>query len=297
MTKQVGCIVAMGLLMAGCGGGGGGPSPVAPPPVEPPPVEPVPTVLFSDLLFSESGTTNEERVENIACPADLSSCTATFQGINLTFATDLNAEGEGTGMVHELGAWAHMYPIVVDVAAEGLEGRMAAVAGHTFANSLPVALGSATWEGTMVALDHENQPVRGGATLTIDDLATPAVDVELTPQGHDRHDLGRPARHRQPVLSPRFRIRLPQGRVLWSGGAGSRRRLRAEPVSRDIRRRAVTRSEGGSTGWPLQSPTRRRLAWLRPTTCFPPLPALLVLSVLRLRSATLRTNGGIIRAS
>ncbi len=60
---------------------------------------------------------------------------------------------------------------------------MALISG-TYATSLPVALGSATWEGTMVALDSNHREVRGGATLTIDDLARPAVDVELTPDGH-----------------------------------------------------------------------------------------------------------------
>ena len=36
----------------------------------------------------------------------------------------------------------------------------------------------------MVALDRDHQLVRGGARLTIADLARLAVDVELTPDGH-----------------------------------------------------------------------------------------------------------------
>ena len=179
MTKWRG-LVAIALLMAGCGGGGGGgpAAPSSPPPVD----EPVPSTLFSDLLFSGRGYT-DERVENIGCTADLSSCTATFRGIPLSFSAAPNAAGEGTAYT-SLGDWAHMAPVVVHVTAEGLQGRMAAVSGQPDATSLPVALGSATWAGTMVALDSNNEPVRGGATLTIDDLSTPAVDVELTPEGY-----------------------------------------------------------------------------------------------------------------
>ena len=186
MTKWY-CIVAIALLVAGCGGGGGSspsisqPPPVEPPPVEPAPVEPFNAVLFSDLLFSGLGYTNE-RVEHIECTAELSQCTATFRGVDLAFSANPTAEGEGTAYT-SLGAWNHMHPVVVEVAAAGLQGRMAAVSGRTYADSLP-ALGSATWQGEMFALDPDNRLVRGGATLTIDDLATPVVDVELTPAGH-----------------------------------------------------------------------------------------------------------------
>ena len=157
-----------------------------PPPDEPtgpPPVgAPGNAVLLSDLLFSGPGYTNA-RVENIACTTDLSQCTATFRGINLSFSADPTAAaGESTAYT-SLGAWTHMSPVVVAVAAEGLEGRMAALTGRPYANSLPV-MGAATWEGTMVALDSDHRLVRGGATLTIADLARPAVDVELTPDGH-----------------------------------------------------------------------------------------------------------------
>ena len=175
MTKWGGLIV-IALLVAGCGGSGG--PPVAPPG---PPPEPVPAVLFSDLLFSGRGYTNE-RVEDITCTADLSQCTAAFRGISLSFAAAPTAAGEATTYT-SLGAWTYLSPGVVEVAAEGLQGRLAALSGRTYANSLPV-MGSATWEGTMVALDSANRPVRGGARLTIPDLARPAVDVELTPVGH-----------------------------------------------------------------------------------------------------------------
>ncbi len=121
-------------------------------------------------------------MENITCTADLSQCTAAFRGISLSFAADPTAAGESTAYT-SLGAWTYMAPGVVEVAAEGLQGRMAALSGDTYAKSLPV-VGSATWEGTMVALDPAHQLVRGGARLTITDLATPAVDVVLTPDGH-----------------------------------------------------------------------------------------------------------------
>lgn len=158
---------------------------MAPPPVEPPPVEPAPvrTLIFSDLPFSGLDYQNE-RVENIGCADDLSSCTGTFRGTSLTFATEPTAGGGDGPHYTILGPWAHISPpVVFTVTAEGLQGRMAAVVGPTFANSLPVALGAATWQGEMVALDSANRVVRGGATLTIADLAAPAVDVRLTPDG------------------------------------------------------------------------------------------------------------------
>ena len=182
MTKW-GCLVAIALLVAGCGGGGGG-GPVAPglpPPVDEPGLSPLLSdLLLSDLLFSGSGYT-DERV-NVECAADRSSCRYTFRGISRSFSPDPNPAD--TVDPTNLGDWAHMAPVVVKVAAEGLEGRMALISG-TSATSLPVALGSATWEGSMVALDSNHELVRGGATLTIADLATPAVDVALTPDGHD----------------------------------------------------------------------------------------------------------------
>ena len=186
MTKWC-CIVAIALLVAGCGGGGG-PSPPdratgPPPPVEPEPVEFVNSVLFSDLLFSGPGYTNE-RVEHIECTSDLSQCMATFRGVDLAFPAAPTAEGEAGTTYTSLGAWTHMHPVVVEVSAEGLAGRLAAVGGGTSATSLPALLGSATWQGELFALDTDNRLVRGGATLTIDDLATPVVDVELTPEGH-----------------------------------------------------------------------------------------------------------------
>ena len=175
---QWGCLIAIALLVAGCGGSGG-PSAA---PTGPPPAESVPSILFSDLLVSGPGYPPNARVEDINCTADLSQCTATFGGRSLSFAAAPTAAGEATSYT-SLGAWTHMAPVVVEVAAEGLQGRLAALSGRTYANSLPV-MGSATWEGTMVALDPANRPVRGGARLTIPDLARPAVDVELTPDGH-----------------------------------------------------------------------------------------------------------------
>ena len=184
MTKW-GCLIAIALLVAGCGGSGGSSASLTGPPPEeptgPPPAESVPSILFSDLLVSGPGYTNA-RVEDIACTADLSQCTAAFRGRSLSFSAAPAAAGEATSYT-SLGAWTYMAPVVVEVAAEGLQGRLAALSGRTYANSLPV-LGSATWEGTMVALDSANRPVRGGARLTIPDLARPAVDVELTPDGH-----------------------------------------------------------------------------------------------------------------
>ena len=177
MTKWC-CMVAIALLVAGCASSVDGPL-VEPPP---PPVEPVSSVLFSDLLFSGLGYT-DERVENIGCTPDLSECTATFKGVSLPFSAAPNAEDEGTAHT-SLGAWNHMQPVVVvEVSNGGLQGRMAAAGGQTYADSLPVS-GSATWRGEMFALDGDSRLVRGGAAFTIDDLATPAVDVELTPQGH-----------------------------------------------------------------------------------------------------------------
>ena len=174
MTKWGG-LIAMALLAAGCGGGGGSGGP--------PPAESVPSVLFSDLLVSGPGYPNA-RVEDITCTADLSRCTAAFRGRPLSFSAAPAATGETGGASYtSLGAWTHMAPVVVKVAAEGLQGRLAALSGRTYANSLPV-MGSATWEGTLVALDPANRPVRGGARLTIPDLARPAVDVDLTPEGH-----------------------------------------------------------------------------------------------------------------
>ena len=237
MTKW-GCMIALALLVAGCGGSGGPSLPGQPPD------DPVAAVLLSDFLFSGPGDTNE-RAENIACTADLAQCTATFRGISLSFSADPTAAaGESTAYT-SLGAWTHMSPVVVEVAAEEWQGRLAALSGRTYANSLPV-MGSATWQGTMVALDRNHQLVRGGGHAHHRRSREASRRCRTHARRARRPDLERATRPQRRVRGACLRLRLHQGRVLRPGGGGGGRRLRAEPTPRGLRRHAVThRLEGG----------------------------------------------------
>ncbi|MCY4242174.1 MAG: hypothetical protein OXD36_10585 [Rhodobacter sp.] len=182
-TKRVGTVTAVlaaTAILAGCGGGGGGPDiDVVGPPL--PDID-ANSIQISDMhLRLPDGS--RERVA-ISC-APSGSCRATVGRQTIEFDVDGNddaggADGVGT-IWNTLGDWSDMGAGAIYARLDGASARYAAAFGVVRPDSLPLQ-GSATWRGDMVGLDANNRSVRGGAELAIPDLSDPLVDVTLTPR-------------------------------------------------------------------------------------------------------------------
>ena len=167
-------LVLLTLSLSACGGGGDSSSHSTERPV----LEPN-SILLSDMLVSFQD--EHFRIEDLHCLPDLSRCQATFQGDEISFTPEHDADIDAN-IYETLGEWEHMEVVAVFGRLQGMQARYAAAAGVTYPNSIP--RGPATWSGHMVGLDSNNRVVRGAAIVQLIDFADEEVDVWLTPESY-----------------------------------------------------------------------------------------------------------------
>ena len=145
------------------------------------PLEEVNVIVLSDAIFDLDD--RRARRDTWECREDLSFiCTARIG------ALEAYADPRGAFTYQVFGEWEHLHVAGVVYTETVL---FATTAGVSYPDSLPAE--SATWTGRMVGvhrppetpMDVPGRVVRGGAEITLVDFQTPAIDVELTPQGLD----------------------------------------------------------------------------------------------------------------
>ena len=140
------------------------------------------SIVFGDIVATALGRT--ERLSDVNCASDLSVCSVTYNGFRRTIPIDNSDDSGASGTAYTpFETWEYMSVGMIYGELDGADIKFGLVGGVRYPNSLPIG-GSASWSGEMVALDANNRAVRGGASLEIDDLRFPRVDVVLSPQGY-----------------------------------------------------------------------------------------------------------------
>ncbi len=175
-------LLSIGVI-AGCGGGGGGSSNLQVVGSQQTEIDPN-SIVLSDMLVNILG--RDERLSDVSCTSDLSVCSVTYNGFQQIIPISGSGDSDAVATAYtSLETWEYMSVGMIYGELDGADMKFGLVGGVRYPNSLSTG-GSASWAGEMVALDTNNRLVRGEATLQIDDLSSPSVDVTLSPEIHPK---------------------------------------------------------------------------------------------------------------